>query len=340
MTRARILAVAAAMAALTGCGPSVHQDLAIRSYQTDVTLGDRAAQPLPPPPPAVVVPAPGFPAPIALPPLAPTSALVDRPPPPSSPPTEACPKAGPTVFPKDQATQEVAAPPAAGAYGYRQVASSTVAGRTTTLKGGMSRVLASVTSTTDAASQQTIDFTATDRYPGAGSVVSGYQILVGSPQNSTDGIYLTKQEERDAADKVTGTFSPATPVLIMQLPAQGTTSAQGWTSVGNDPVNGIAMELQGKVGKEVRIDACGTVIDAWHVQLTGRIVRSATGLGDASPGTQDDFTTSYDIATQLGGLFAQVNTTVTRTSGATSAWTRHVVQTINSDTPTLVAVQQ
>lgn len=311
------------LVAVTGCGaPSVQRDYGVRPYNTDIELGTKAT-PAPIPTAHRALEPPGFPAPVALPPsisaLRPGDAAAIAVP--SSAPAVGCPKARVNDYPKEEATQLVTAPPIAGTYTYRQTGTMTSGNTTTIAPTSFAREISAVSTTKDATGSDRIGWTAIDAFPGGTSIQTTYEAVSGTPESTSDGIYLTSQSEVDSAGTVTGTFRPATPVLLMQLPAEGLTSGSGWDSAGTDPISGVGMYVHGVVSGRQRVDACGTVIDAWKVQLTGSVLRTSSN--------SDDFTVTYDVATQLGGLFVGADSTLTRGEELTV----HVKQLINADRP-------
>jgi hypothetical protein len=99
-------------------------------------------------------------------------------------------------------------------------------------------------------------------------------------------------------------------MLVMPFPAdQGT----AFHVQATDPATGTTMTYDGSVGPHVVVDACGQVIDTRSVTHTGAIsiggCHTSACTGDASAATTE-FTATYDIAMQYGGLSVRDNSHV------------------------------
>jgi hypothetical protein len=311
---------------LTGCaGPTVHESLGVRSFDTNVLLGTHAT-PMPAPVPTHATDIPGFPAPFALPPAPPPA--TSSAPPPSAPTKATCPTASATSFPKQPATPDLDQPIVPGGYIYRQ-SGTTKAGnaRAVALPPSLTRFITAVTSATDASGIRRIDWTVTDVFIDRTSVETRYEDVHGSPQSATDGIYLVSQKARDAHGGVVGQFTPATPVLIVALPVGSSTANQGWSSSGTDPTGGVTMLVQGQMLDRKRIDACGSVVGTYVVEVKSTVQRAG--------GSTDTVTGDLDVATGMGGLFAASQSTLTRTQLGSVVYQEGVSLILATDHPTV-----
>jgi hypothetical protein len=125
---------------------------------------------------------------------------------------------------------------------------------------------------------------------GAGS-------LPGAPSQANNaGIYLRQiQTTRLDGQGGTDNFAPTPEVLLMQFPAQSNTTFQG---SGTDGTNTTTMKVDsGTVQNRVRVNACGTVLDSWQVEVVGRIVNARGG-----PNSVRNFDITFDSVTQYGGF--------------------------------------
>jgi len=95
--------------------------------------------------------------------------------------------------------------------------------------------------------------------------------------------------------RVVAAFNPATPVLLLPLPAIGGSTFQ---SVSVDPVYGTTYMLYGEVKERARVDACGKEVEGWRVVAQTALRDPRDGL-TAPPRTT---TMTYFIATGMGGM--------------------------------------
>jgi hypothetical protein len=139
--------------------------------------------------------------------------------------------------------------------------------------------------------------------PGA---VTTYRVVPEAAGTQEAGIYLMRQV-LDDGDVV---FDPMPDVKLLPFPPENGTE---WDSIGTDAGTGWTMILHGRIGTEVpdpndpdgtvlsptvRIDACGTLIDAWAAHISG-----PGGQGGAriiGPGINVEFTAFYGWASQYG----------------------------------------
>ena len=304
------LAVAAAVWA-AGCGPALELHAGIAAQTTDVLLGT----PLTPPQAAdsngpPIIPAyAGVPA-LAAPALPGAVPFVIHVPPPGP-----CPDANPFAVPPDPETPTITNAAPAGTFRYRTKGTAKVDGHVTSRLGGNGLWLTAPEKPSVPA--ETYQFSITHPSFGGATVTNTYAVLppgtdqnVSVPQTPLNpsetvtaygGLYLARVETKSG--NTTSTFAPAAPgVELLQIPAVVNAI---WQSQATDPTSMISESLSGKSLGDVRVNACGTKLDAWEVQLSATI----TGLDENLTETDD-----LDIATEYGGLILSINQTVTGTT--------------------------
>jgi hypothetical protein len=155
---------------------------------------------------------------------------------------------------------------------------------------------------------------------------SGSIVLPGAPpasQANNAGIYL-RQIQTTRLDGTGGTdsFAPTPEVLLMQFPADNNVAFQGG---GTDGATTTAMKVDsGTDQKHVRVNACGTVLDSWQVEIVGRIVNARGG-----PNGVRNFDITFDSATQYGGFNVSEHVVETYPDPAGTPVTLDVTDTIN-----------
>jgi len=308
-----------AAAASAGCAPSHAIVVGNRDVATDILLKGTPASPSAPPPVQ-----PGFPlAPVPVVPVSgPTVPLVDVPPP---APVQQCPSASPLVGAHDPVTPLPTAPPVARSYAFRQSGTFSVgsgaARRTgdfpTTLTHTISHVTAltggwSYVDTDSSGMSVTYDVYRQQR------VASGEPVTTdnATAQPTEPGIYVRTFTYKRATG-VVDTLSPQPELLVAPLPLNN--AGATWRSRGVDPASHIAVVVNGQVGAGPkfrlvdRIDACGTVLQAYWVEYTIAADNSSTtgvNTGGVEPpssleGTDLDVVfvgTQVAFATQYGGI--------------------------------------
>lgn len=293
------------LALLPACGgPQAPVEIGFKEVPSDVILGGRAtptpgpvasAAPAPvgyvPPPPSVV----------ALPP--PTFEVRPEPPPPSPPPTPAaCATADPLQPPAREAPTSVSAPPAKASYLFRNVGTYSVSGADTrkgafpaiSLRTVGNIVRFSSTSFSFDVSELLGDVTTTTTYDVVGSSLL--------PAALPTGIYLKQVKSVRGAS--TSTFAPTPELQLAAFPLMRGASV---SSSGVDPRSATSMQFTSTVTGKARVDACGKVLDSWVLDLSaGKLV---------SPTQNLDFTATYAMGTQFGGLLLRDRTFFAGTDG-------------------------
>ena len=313
--------MAALVVLSTACGPKHSTELAMKQYSTDIVFGTQS-RPAPAPPVAGAEPAPAFPSFIVPPPPSPTTPAGSLPTTtsrPAGPPaaTRACPPDDPFVFPQDPATSAVFRPPTAGSYTFRQEGNVTVSGAPAIALPAQSiRRVGNVTGTPatglnfDVAIESLGDTTTTT-----------YQARQSTGDPTLDGVFITHVVTRRASGSI-DEFAPANGVRILPLPAA---AGATWNDVGTDPVRGTSMVVQGTVDADkARVNACGTPLDAWGVQVSGRLL---------GPNKDLTLTAAYAVGTQLGGFVLREQVSLSGTDGGSSVHLTSAA-TINDPRPT------
>src|SRR3954452_4054002 len=315
-TRALALVLLLVSVASTACAPSHGVVVGNRDVATDILLKGTPASPAPPPPVQ-----PGFPlapVPVVLPASGPVVGLPEVPP----PPVQQCPSASPLVGARDPATPLPPGPPAARTYSFRQVGTFTVGKSDGTFPAALAHSISKVTSISGGWSYVDTDssgMTVTyDVYPKQ-RVASGEPVSTDNTvaQPTEPGIYVRTFTYK-RADGTVDTLAPQPELLVAPLPLNN--AGATWRARGVDPSTHIAVVVNGQVGAGPkfsplmdRIDACGTVLQAYWVEYTLASDNSSTtgvNTGPGEPpsslrGTDLDVTfvgTRVAFAPQYGGI--------------------------------------
>jgi len=306
--------------AVVGCAPAHPVEVGNRDVATDILLKGKpaAAQ-------APVPVQPGFPIAPAPVTIGGGGTAVSLPPPAIPPAPPSCPSASPLVGPRDPASPLPPGPPQPGTYTYRQSGNYKIAAATTvrgTFPALITHTIGNVATQTGGWSYVDKDSTGMsvtyDVYPQQ-RVASGEPVST-DPAAATPveaGIYARSFNYK-RADGTVDTLTPQPEVLIAPLPLDNPGAT--WRSRGVDAATGITVFVNGQIGlgkkfkpSKDRIDACGSVLQAYWVQYTVAANNASTtgvntsseeppsslqgrDIGVAFVGTQVAF------ATQYGGL--------------------------------------
>ena len=306
--------------ATTGCAPSHAVEVGDREVPTDILLKGAPASPGAPPPVQ-----PGFPlapVPVTLTSSGPVVPLPEVPPPVE--PVQ-CPRASHLVGPRDPATALPPGPPVPATYAFRQAGTFSLGSGSTAHSGSyaptLTHTISKVAKLSDGWSFVDADSSGMsvtyDVYPQQ-RVASGEPVSTdnAAAQPTEAGIYVKTFTYRHANGTV-DTLSPQPEVLVAPLPLNN--AGATWRARGVDPSTGIAVVVNGQVGAgrdftlSDRIDACGTVLQAYWVEYTIATNNSAgTGVNTSSAepasslkGTNLDVVfvgTRVAFATQYGGI--------------------------------------
>jgi hypothetical protein len=294
----RRLPVLGLLLLVTACaGPQRPLDIGFKEVPSDVILGAHGS---PTPTPASAPPvstggvvAPPPPAVVALPP--PTFDVAPEPPAPSTP-TAACGTADPLQAPRREAPSSVSAPPAKASYVFRDVGTYTTSGADAR-KGTFP--LTSVRTIGNVARSSSTNFTFdVAELLGNVTTTTTYDLVGVSllPAARPPGMYL--KQVRSVSGSSTSTFTPSPELQLASFPLVRGASV---SSSGVDPESATTMQFTSTVTGKTRVDACGTPLDSWVLDLTaGKLL---------SPSVNLEFSATYDVGTQYGGLFLRERST-------------------------------
>jgi hypothetical protein len=308
-SRRPLLLVLAAGALVAGCGPDKQLNLDLRPVSITVPRLVTPAVTIVPAAPPVTAPLP--PIDFSLPPLAVPSAAPTTPTAP--PPVVACPKAGAFDVPAVPASVRVLAAPAPGSYTQTVAGTYATATATGALSGGVTQVVTALPRQTSIIGQVIDSWSVTRTGPdAASSSVEVYRLVHESalPAGTAAGIYLVALAWKDP---VRGdlTFTPMGDGLFL-LPSPVSLSASSgtqYTGSATDPNTLTTLSIVRNVTGKKRIDACGSLIDTYTVEMTGVLTTSST---------QRQVAWTQQLATSYGGLPVQDSLTLTEPAGGFS----------------------
>lgn len=317
-TRLRVGALALALAAVAaGCaGPKTDLDVGLREVPTDVVLGNQTK------PPIIrrVTPVPPLDLGIAGPSVitlvedvheqrrgGPRITSTTAPPP--------CPAANPLAPVGTSAVAVAEQPPVEATYAYRNDGFFEQGGADA--KKGLLPVDSTRTVRNVKTTPEGFTFDV-DVVHGGVSTVTSYRVQR-QPAVTDDagdaGLFIARVTTKDA-DGNTSTFDPTPDLRLLPFPVEpGVT----WRTIGYDAAANVGMAFTGTVGNRVRVDACGSFVDAWAVRIEGALAENpcpvlegvdpATLCRDAEVGGQQvaadnrtTFRADYGFATQFGAL--------------------------------------
>jgi hypothetical protein len=296
----------------------------------DITVGNRPleepAKPGAPTPAPVAEALPAFTVPVigvpagATPPPPQSSGFVL--PPPSPGDAAACPPLDPTRPSPAAATPEVATTATNGQWAYRQTGTVSRGGAAAApLEPAASRAVSDARETAQG------NFTFHETGVALG-FPSSSAVYTATNSTATPNTPLVSPMSRLAlaglSIPVNGgalVFQPATALTLLSTPAARASQYQpdpnnpatptttgSWKDSQTDPVTGTAMSIDASDLGRIRINACGTPVDAWQVQATitvvGTQVTSASGTPVPSS-TNLTMNVTYAVATGLGGQIVQ-----------------------------------
>ena len=321
--RARLIGIALVAGILaTACGAPPSLPVGVKEYPADIVYGD-AAKPEPPPPVPAADPAPAFPGFLA--PPAPRPNRSTTPPTPPTAPTTtavaaACPEDDPLVVPEAEAPPEVRGEPTEGNYPFRQHGQAIVDGEVVaTLPPQAPRRLDNYRQL--ALSSYRFDVTVSE-FEAATSTT--YEVARRGAEN---GLYIAQIRSSDPFG--TSAFTPSAPVKMLPFPAN---TGLRWSSAGTDPLHGITLSIHGLVLGKTRVNACGTPLDAWLVEV-GEDPQTGQPSRIVGPDKSVVITGTYAVGTQFGGLILAEDITL-RGSDSGEPVEITTTATINDHRPT------
>jgi hypothetical protein len=287
----------------TACGgPQRPVDIGFKEVPSDVILGASPTPSSAPGPlatPGVTAPPP--PSVIALPP--PTFAFGPEPTPPPLPSEPTCATADPLQPPAREAPPSVSAPPQKASYIFRNVGSYSVSGADARRGSFPARSVRTVGNIVRS-SQANFTFDVSELL-GDVTTTTTYDVVGASlvPAALPTGIYL--KQVKSIRGTSTSTFSPQPELELASFPL---TRGASVSSSGVDPQSATSMQFTSTVKGKARVDACGAVLDAWVLELTnGQLI---------SPTQNLQFSSTYDMGTQYGGLMLRDRTAFAGTDGS------------------------
>jgi hypothetical protein len=351
--RALALPLVAALPLLTtGCGPAVQVQLGIKNVPLDITVGNQplreSPRPEAPAPAPVAEALPAFSVPIGLPdvvPLPRSSGFVLPPPPPDA---VACAQLDPTKPSPAAATSEVSNAATMGRWAFRQTGNVTRAGA-----GAAPLDTAAVRTVSAARETSQGVFTFSESGAALGFPDSSADYMA-SNSTATPRTPLVSPTSRFALARLSipviggsVVFQPASALTLLSTPAAkasqykpdpnnpaapGTTGS--WKDSQSDPVSGTTVSIGASDLGSIRVNACGTPVDAWQVQATITVVGTqvSTASGTVPAATKLTMNVIYAVATGLGGLIVQWKETTTGTL-AGGAFSLDGDATVSAPTP-------
>ena len=257
----------------------------VRGAQTSPTPAPTG----PPLPTVVVLPPPSV---VTLPPP-PFELPVDRPaaPPAPLPTAVPCPTANPLEAPAVEAPSRITARPAAAQYLFRNAGSFEVSGADARRGTFPALSLRTVSGALEAENGSGFLFTVQEVL-GDVTTTTTYLVAVTQPlpTDPAPGLYVYDVTSRGSD----GQESVFTPVPSLQLAGFPLVPGAVVEARGADATTQTVMTWTSTVTGKARVDACGTPLDSWVLDLSdGRLV---------SP-TQDlTFDATYSVGTQYGGI--------------------------------------
>jgi hypothetical protein len=288
--RALRLTIAAAVLGLSACGgPRRPIEVNVKEFPGDVAIGKKpSAEPATTIPPAVNPEPIGFPSFLQPPAAFRTvgASITSDPPATTTPSTRRpCATADPFASPRLEAPKSPLAPPAPNALVYRNNGTFEVSQRGGPVVKGAYPELSTRRIESHRLANGTFEYVVKEP-SGTSLTATTYRL------DLAKGLYLLEVATTMAdgsVDRFHATPSDALPLLT--FPVVPGTQIGG---IGLDPATATSMSIVGTVVGKARVDACGSWLDTWEVQVTeGRI----TG-----PNKQLHFTATYDIGTQYGAL--------------------------------------
>ena len=279
--RARTAAVTALLMVATACGPSAPLQVGVKEINTDVLIGppERLGRIVLPPGSGPII---GFPG-IVEPPVIPV--------PPEPGRAVECPAVDPLATVAHPITAAVTKPPVAAAYTFRDDGVYTIGAKRGALPKTSIRRVGNIQH--DASGDS---FTFDVAIPGPLGLVTTttYHVYPDQPNpvDPTPGIYID-QTVITQPGKQPRTFTPVPSLELLQFPASPGVS---WSARGVDPSSQTVMGYDATITRKDIVDACGTKVEAWVVDISNGTVTNPIANTNVS------FQMSIEIAPQYGGL--------------------------------------
>jgi hypothetical protein len=299
----RRAAIVGVLLLATACGgPQRPVDIGFKEVPSDVILGAHATpSPAPSPLASPSSFAPPPPSVIALPP--PTFEILPEPSPPAPVPAPSCPAADPLQPPNREAPPAIAAPPAKATYIFRNVGSYAISGADAR-KGTFPATSLRTVDHIVRSSESNFSFDVSELLADV-TTTTTYDVIGASPLPAAlaPGIYL--KQVKSVRGTSTSTFAPSPELELASFPLVRGAAVK---SSGVDPQTATSMQFTSTVTGKARVDACGTNLDTWVLDLTaGKLI---------SPTQNLDFSATYSMGTQYGGLLLRERTAFAGTDGS------------------------
>ena len=293
-----LLALAVSLTAACG-GPERPLEVGFKEVPSNVVLGAQSSPtPAPsgprgggvtivylPPPSVVALPPPPFDVPDERP----------RRPLPAPPTAPVCGTADPREAPALEALSRIEAPPADAAYLFRNDGRFETSGADAQRGAFPTASLRTVKTVFVSDDGLVFDFTVTETL-GVTTTTTTYRVLksavvLTATEGAVEpGLYITRVDSTDTTGE-TRSFAPTPALRLAALPLVRGAVVE---SRGVDPQTAMTMSFTSTVTGKARVDACGVPLDSWTLDLTdGQVL---------SPEENLDFTSTYSVGTQYGGL--------------------------------------
>ena len=254
----RVASVLALALLLTACGPKSHLELGMRSV--NITA------------PRLITPAvelvPAAPEPFSVPEFAPIALPTVLPPRP--PVAAACPAADEFAVPDVPASVIIASPPAPATFVQTSQGEYVDAnGKKTALDGLVATTVSPATTTTASNGQKTDSWFVIHTDALRQQVwAEAYQLVHPLTGGTNPGIWLVGLAWVDARGKLV--FQPTgNGVQLLPTPIARATNDTQYIGAATDPTTLTTLQITRNVRDKARVDACGHVIDAYTVEVTG-----------------------------------------------------------------------
>ncbi|MDP1795478.1 MAG: hypothetical protein Q8K63_15170 [Acidimicrobiales bacterium] len=133
--------------------------------------------------------------------------------------------------------------------------------------------------------------------------VPGYDARIANPGDQP-GIFITRIEQQTASGTQVSVFQPVQPMMIAPLDEGILRSGQTFQSFGIDASSGTVITNNGSVGRTVRVDACGEIVEGYAVTLRQILtddIQTESGLFNVVT-TQESRSVDFIFASQFGVL--------------------------------------
>jgi hypothetical protein len=251
-------------------------DIGIKEYATDVIFGSPAA------------------AKAALVPIAPPGAVpvvVARRPArgaePSTAPVPACPTADPLSPILNETLPRPAGPPASDVLTFRNSGAVALGQASLSYSDVMIRRRIGPASKQDDGFR--FDVVSGSPVPGA-EVTTSFHVVTRSSVPGTEGIFVA-QETTKLADGHVSSSQWTPEIKLLEFPSVPGTE---WDVVSTDGVTGTLERFHARIFKTSKVDACGTLLAAWQVELTSGMI--------VGPNVNISFDAVYNLGNQYGGI--------------------------------------